>query len=53
MKLTLRKKPKKHWTEKLANQIEHEPTKYVLSLLVFAGVALLAEQYWEKIVKTD
>ncbi len=53
MKLTLRKKTKQPWIEKLANQVEQEPIKYVLPLIVFAGIAILAEQYWERVCKLD
>jgi hypothetical protein len=53
MKLTLRKKPKRHWLEKLSDQAEQEPLLYVLPVLVMAGVALLVEQYWERVAKLD
>ncbi|MEM8965685.1 MAG: hypothetical protein AAGE93_04645 [Bacteroidota bacterium] len=53
MKLTMKKKPKRRWAEKLGDQMEREPIKYVLPLLIFVGVVILAEQYWEKLARLD
>jgi len=49
MRLTLRKKPKRHWREKLSDQAEQQPLLYVLPVLVLAGVALLVEQLWSRL----